>query len=251
MHANHPAGCADTQKEDDGNPLEPTNSPDRSHQGGSNPVREKEAKLASEDLDCPMTTKESLRKSPFGTHHTNHCLNKTTSQGSLSSDHSPQLSIHRPLSPKRPIQICSHNLPNLVQEPSKITIHIPRFESENNQTHQNLPYLQNKPDNILESIPPQHPPSLKNKSQPIYFVEFPEETPSPLLPKSIPSPCEVILSRGFQDVLKLKRRREEYDDKGFTKKRLLQLTESNFQVLQLNQYGSNIRDLSSEAEEAG
>ncbi|KAK7293159.1 hypothetical protein RJT34_16020 [Clitoria ternatea] len=150
-HANHPARSADTQVEDDGNPLEPTNSPDRSHQGGSNPVRVSEAKLASEDPECPRPTKESLRKSPTGTHYTNLCLNKTASQGNLSSDHFPQLSTHRPLSPKRPTQICSHNLPNLVQDPSMIPIHIPRAEPDNSQFRQNLPHLQNKLENTLEN----------------------------------------------------------------------------------------------------
>ncbi|KAK7286510.1 hypothetical protein RJT34_21553 [Clitoria ternatea] len=52
-------------------------------------------------------------------------------------------------------------------------------------------------------------------------------------------------------MLNLKRGREEFDDLSYSKKRMLQFTDSDFQVLQLNQYGSNIFPISFEVEEAG
>ncbi|KAK7319110.1 hypothetical protein RJT34_03823 [Clitoria ternatea] len=106
-----------------------------------------------------------------------------------------------------------------------------------------------------------HPKSKSRKFEPInrnkspspsspYFVEYPDDSP-PYSIDPIPLSYENVLSKGIQLMLNLKRGRAEDDSHLGTKRRLLQLTDSDFQFLQLDQYGSNEFQFSPMVEEAG
>ncbi|KAK7319640.1 hypothetical protein RJT34_04363 [Clitoria ternatea] len=145
---------------------------------------------------------------------------------------------------------------NLLQNPLKDQ-HLTKFENsspppqlshtpvQNIQTYPHLPehalYPLTQP--YLVSSPPNIP-----LSHTTYIVELPDDSPTPPTTKAIPPHYESILSNGVQEVLNLKRGRDDYEDFLFTKKRLLQLTDSDYQAIHLNQYGSNNYPFLSEAE---
>ncbi|KAK7294453.1 hypothetical protein RJT34_17342 [Clitoria ternatea] len=220
-----------------------------------------EPSLGNDDLSAEKSI-SPLDNQPSSSIHPTELLTKKVTerlQVNISTQFQPKVPDIIPINP--PV---TENQPN----PTKTTISIEKSQLPLN--HLASPTTSTCPD-LPKNIIPVHftkPVSISNcsktktrKPKPIslnkspspstpYFVELPDDSP-PSTIDPIPPSYENVLSKGIQQMLNLKRGRDEDESHLGTKRRLLQLTDSDFQILQLDQYGSNELQFFPMAEEAG